>query len=592
MSDVLGTERVGQLTGRIRSTLDQPTVTTDWMYWPLLNETGCWGVDGVDLGANAEHDGRLFVFFGDVAVNYDNPDLVDTDVVRWKDNPDLVCWTTDTKVQRHGGHLALGWDFRLPNDHQGATQITGQWQWRLCANCHGIFFCPEQVDVGVCPAGGAHAPIGWNFVLPNDHQGATELTGQQDWRPCDRCRGLFWAPREDASKTVCPAGGPHRVPPGSWVFFLPALETGASDTTGQPQWRFCANCHSLFWNGDSIKGVCPAALGGGFRLNGVLDRPDRFAPFLVDPPIGQLGPFETPTGAFSHACRAYVFVWVGKRPGDAPTPGSYLTSKPDPTAPGTYRVEQLISPLDLTRTSFSQVAPVCVDNAAFPGLFPASSGTGLIMFGQGYNVRLGDDAIHLAWSPLGANPWSPLGANPGVGPLSMWYYTGNSNGQWSREANKAMPLLRRHGYTSVSAAWLPWLPGPCQWILIYGTANPIQEGGPVDGPIMARLGRSPFELANVPDIEIFHPGREHAYGNYMHQPGLDRINPDMPPAQPRPLGNLGWARLDNPGWAYGAYLLNRFTYWNQHAGLIELYYLMSTASPYQVHLMHTTIRFG
>jgi hypothetical protein len=558
MSEVLGTERIGQLTG---STAPGWPQTKDPMHWPLLNETGRCGVNGVDLGANTEHNGRLYIFFGDVAID---------------NNPDTVCWTTDTVVQRHGGHLALGWDFRIPNDHQGAGPATGQWDWRLCEQCHGMFYCPRAPHgAGVCPAGGTHSPIGWNFVLPNHEQGAS--TGQNGWRHCSRCEGLCYAPGGDAGQTKCPAGGQHDVR-GSWDFYLPALETGASVTMGQPEWRFCANCHSLFWNGDSIKGVCPGAVGGGFRLNAVLDPSGRFAPFVVDPPIGLLGPNETPTGAFIHAGRAYVFVWVGPPPrpwgGPAP-PGSYLTSKADPSTPGRYRVEQSISPLDFTRpnTGFNQIAAVRVDNAVFSGLFPSSTGTGLVMFGHGHNVRLGESAIHLAWSPLVPNP--------DVGPLSMWYYTGDSNRRWSRDPNDAIWLLPRPGiYTSVSAAWLP---GPQRWILIYGKANPIDQSGPVDGPVMARLARTPFEVANVPDIPIFDPVREHAYGNYMHQPGLDRIHPDLPPAQP-PGHN-------DPGWAYGAFLLERFTQWDPR-GLIELYYLLSTASPYQVHLMYTRIRFA
>lgn len=560
MSEVVGTEWVGQLTGSARI-VGENSLTTDWANRPLLNETNRFGVNGIDLGAHTEHNGRLYFFFGDVAVD---------------GNPDAVCWTTDTIVHRNGGHLALGFDFRIPNDHQGATGDTGQWQWRFCANCHGLFFCPAGIPVGVCPAGDMHVPVGWIFVLPNDHQHANAATGQGDWRPCDKCSGLFFAPGADPSGTVCPAGGQHRVPPGSWIFYLPALQTGASEEHGQPEWRFCANCHGLFWNGDSIKGVCSGAGGGGFRLNAVLDSPGRFAPFTVDPPIGLLGSNETPTGAFSYDGRAYVFVWVGEQSSPARQPGSYLTSKADPGAVGTYRVEQLISPFDITtptiRTSFNQIAAVCVDNAAFPGVFPESAGAGLVMFGGGYNVKLGDDAIHLAWSPLAANP--------GIGPLSMVYYTGDPAQPWSPEPNLAAPLVPRHGYTSVSATWLP---GPERWILVYGTANPANEGGPANGPVMARLGRTPFELADTPDIDIFNPGREHAYGWLMHQPGLDRINPEVPP--PEPPGS------DDPGWAYGAHLLNRFIQWNPQ-GLIELYYLMSTASPYQVHLMHTTLRFG
>jgi hypothetical protein len=66
---------------------------------------------------------------------------------------------------------------------------------------------------------------GWNVVLPNGHQDATDATGQRDWRPCDRCAGLFYAPDGDASpEPYAPRGGPHRVPAGSWLFFLPARE--------------------------------------------------------------------------------------------------------------------------------------------------------------------------------------------------------------------------------------------------------------------------------------------------------------------------------------------------------------------------------
>jgi hypothetical protein len=131
-------------------------------------------------------------------------------------------------VQRNGEHLAIGWDFRIANNQQGATETTGQSQWRLCAKCHGLFFCLSGTPVGVCPAGDAHVPIGWIFVLPNDHQGVTDATGQRDWWPCDKCSGLFSAPGADPSRQ-------HRVPPGSSVFFLPALQTGASDAHGQPE---------------------------------------------------------------------------------------------------------------------------------------------------------------------------------------------------------------------------------------------------------------------------------------------------------------------------------------------------------------------
>jgi hypothetical protein len=184
-----------------------------------------------------------------------------------------VCWTTDTAVQRNGGDVALGW---TANDEQGATEGDGQWNWRLCAKCHRLVYCPEKPLGRQRPASDTHDPIGWILVLPNNMQGANDSTGQEDWRPCDLCRGLFWAKDGDTSKTLCPATPrlqtgasallrAHHIPDGSWNFYLPSKEQGAREASGQPEWRLCAECHSPFWDGDSIKGVRPKARGGGLR---------------------------------------------------------------------------------------------------------------------------------------------------------------------------------------------------------------------------------------------------------------------------------------------------------------------------------------
>jgi hypothetical protein len=49
------TRRIAQLTGDY-----------DPEFLTHFTSTGAWGVDGTDLGANTEHDGRTYVFFGDV----------------------------------------------------------------------------------------------------------------------------------------------------------------------------------------------------------------------------------------------------------------------------------------------------------------------------------------------------------------------------------------------------------------------------------------------------------------------------------------------------------------------------------------------
>jgi hypothetical protein len=100
---LVDTKRVAQLTG-----------DRDPQDWPMMNVTGGWNVVGVDEGPTAEHNGKLFIFFGDVATS------------------------------ANGDHHPLGWNFILPNDMQGAIDITGQRDWRFCAKCHGLFYAPGQ----------------------------------------------------------------------------------------------------------------------------------------------------------------------------------------------------------------------------------------------------------------------------------------------------------------------------------------------------------------------------------------------------------------------------------------------------------------
>ena len=96
-SQVVCTVRAGQLTGN-----------SDPQGWTLLNgDTRHWGVSGTDLGANTEHNGRLYFFFGDVERDrFDDPKIY----------TDLVAWTDTTQVATHGGHAADGFNFVLPHD--------------------------------------------------------------------------------------------------------------------------------------------------------------------------------------------------------------------------------------------------------------------------------------------------------------------------------------------------------------------------------------------------------------------------------------------------------------------------------------------
>jgi hypothetical protein len=248
-------------------------------------------------------------------------------------------------------HDPEGWNFILPNNMQGATEATGQPDWRYCAKCNGLFFAPSGDATGsLCPLGGEHRALGWTFYLPNNMQGATEATGQPNWRYCGNCHGLFWAPHDDSSGTVCPIGGEHRSPPDSWIFYLPSHEQGADGNSGQPNWHFCTRCRGLTWTGAATPGTCPTSTAGGFHLHPVMRDPRNFDPVRAAPPIGITKSLERPGGPFSYEGRAYTFANISApqysehlRPGN-PTLGTYLMSKADPSQPGLFDTEFLFSP--------------------------------------------------------------------------------------------------------------------------------------------------------------------------------------------------------------------------------------------------------
>jgi hypothetical protein len=331
--ELLGTARIGQITGT--TDLDRPEPEQKWPLlvdaeqWPLLTDTGRWGAVGLDLGANTEHEGRLYIFFGDVWPGQSGIPI----------NADLVAWVDEPEVLRRGGHLALGWKFVLPFE---PTSQQGQRDWRFCGKCGALFYDGYPTFKGVCHRGGVHEAIGWRFVVPARETGAQ--AGQPAWRYCGKCASLFYDGYPDF-KGVCPQGGSHQAI--GWEFLMLHEPTGVQ---GQPEWRYCGRCAGLFWDGGAHKGLCRGAPGGGVHLNAVV-RPDgRFDHFTATDPVGETLSLETPNGAFSYAGRVWVFAGFGdakytqhRRPGD-PIPGCYLTSKQRPDLPGLYTTEFLFSP--------------------------------------------------------------------------------------------------------------------------------------------------------------------------------------------------------------------------------------------------------
>lgn len=318
---------------------------------------------------------------------------------------------------------------------------------------------------------------------------------------------------------------------------------------------------------------------------------------LVTAPDGYFAPFtirlrsgepryplrdETPMAAFSHGGFAYVFVLLHDRhenpeAGWWPWPVSYLTRAANP---GTgqwfdevFRWSGGQSLADVSQgqgSKFLQVAPVVVDNALVPGR-ESVPGQGLVILGCGVDHFGQNDAVHLAWMPLGPEPSFD----------ALRYYTGHAVDRWSgREAN-AKPLWPMLPfYTSISATFVA---AAERWIVLYSKAIRLTDAGKnvvlerVRGPIIARTAPAPTGPWSR-EIVVFDPCRDRAYGAFMHWPDLDTLQTQAYPDD------------DVPGWAYGAFIVAPLTEWHPRDRSVTLHYLMSTSRPYQVQLMRS--RFG
>jgi hypothetical protein len=157
-----------------------------------------------------------------------------------------------------GTHEALGYNFTLRFD--GVDTQSDLSGWHYCVKCRGLLFTEFDSMPDECPGGHAHQPAGWRFIL---RHGVPQIAGtQNDWVYCGKCRGLFYNGYQP-NTSVCPAtGGPH--PPGQWLNFqLPfRIPYGGM----RAEWRGCRKCSSLFFNGELAKGRC--ASGGGHEAAG------------------------------------------------------------------------------------------------------------------------------------------------------------------------------------------------------------------------------------------------------------------------------------------------------------------------------------
>jgi hypothetical protein len=142
--------------------------------------------------------------------------------------------------------------------------------WRRCGKCQSIFY--SRSGVTYCPV---TTPSNSHTVADNrDYMfaidcadaapGATNASpapfGQQGWRWCNRCSGL-WFPN---SGSVCPApGGGNHASAGSsnyalYTYWSGTLNGYPSFSPGETGWSWCNKCQSM-WNGtQQASSKCPA----------------------------------------------------------------------------------------------------------------------------------------------------------------------------------------------------------------------------------------------------------------------------------------------------------------------------------------------
>jgi hypothetical protein len=87
------------------------------------------------------------------------------------------------------------------------------------------------------------------------------VPGQTDWRYCKDCHALFFNGYPDKGR--CPGSQGHTAQ--GLNFTLPYGAPGGSGA--QQNWRYCEKCHAMFFDGYADKGSCPA--GGGHSAQGI-----------------------------------------------------------------------------------------------------------------------------------------------------------------------------------------------------------------------------------------------------------------------------------------------------------------------------------
>ena len=302
-----------------------------------------------------------------------------------------------------------------------------------------------------------------------------------------------------------------------------------------------------------------------------------------------LGPFETPSGAFDWNNRLYMFYVVKVQTDAKPhfalqsilarsdQPNSQWSSTHPPTFSKLYVVSSHPAIADVNNPppeetgggKFIFVPPVMMDHATLSansllgGLPSELQNAQQVVFLFGSSWEYNRSNLYLA-------AFSAADVDAGT---SAWFYYSGQNGSndWSKSEQAATPLLPDQ--SNIGNHSVIWNDKLQRFILMYGN-------------VQARTAATPWGPWSEPDL-IFGPQSTWAQ-KLIHHPGQDPITRGLVSLF-RSNGQPLVFQNDN-GVPYAPYLIDKST---QNAdGSVDVYYTMSTWDPYQVFLLKSTFQTG
>lgn len=414
----------------------------------------------------------------------------------------------------------------------------------------GVWQGPVGITpVGIAPGGGGVA-TGYQV---NNHQLDVFFIGEDG--------GLYVAWVIDGGVWQ----GPVRITPADVAPKGCPLVTAHQGNTSQLDVMFVGNNRGLNVSWAIGGGVWqgPVNVSEGIRLTPIR-QDDHFWPFAyLEGGVAHAIPGDgTPTGAFTYDARVFVAFFHGV------SEANYFSGLSVTSNPYAAKACDLLFKVSTpSEPRFFQIAPCVIDNAEYGDFLPSGTGDGLILFGHGWNADAASNGVHLAWMPL------TRGRKPRRDDLR--YYAKHLPARWSSNQNDATLLLKTENWSSISTGRIA---ATGHWIFLHQTCGGRDFPQSYLGPIVARAAAAPWAIEDAMPIDVFDPVRDNAVGRYLYHanfPDLNNLFNSTPPV--------------HPGFAYGPYLLNHYTAYDEKTDVATIVYLMSTGKPYQVQVMQTRL---